>query len=99
MLLRTKSSLELPPDGKSCTKLVCTPAPTLTGGGGAGGGDASCARSGVEARSTAQPTSAGAQRRAMFAASSRTNVFSTVHPFPVARDARIESEASGLQTM
>src|SRR5712692_10121701 len=83
MLLSAKSSMELAPSGASCTKLVCTPAPTVTAGD-----EASCARSGVASRSKTHAKSAGIHNRASATASLRTNLFSTVHPFEVGTSLR-----------
>src|SRR5437773_5284108 len=57
-LFRANASVASAPSGASWMKLVCTPAPTVTGGSGA-----SCARTGAAAHDTTHARSAGAQRR------------------------------------
>src|SRR6266571_6131972 len=57
-LFSANASVASAPSGASWMKLVCTPAPTVTGGSGA-----SCARTGVAAHDTTHARSAGVQRR------------------------------------
>src|SRR5437867_13077795 len=57
-LFRANASVASAPSGASWMKLVCTPAPTVTGGNGA-----SCAPTGVAAHDTTHARSAGVQRR------------------------------------
>src|SRR5258708_5152792 len=57
-LFSANASVAVAPSGASWTKLVCTPAPTVTGGKAA-----SCARSGVAAHSTTHARSAADQHR------------------------------------
>src|SRR5260370_41629150 len=78
-LFSANASVEAPPSGASWTKLVCIPAPTVTGNG------ASCARSRAADPSATHARSADVNRRRLAAELSEKDVFN-IGPFESPRD-------------